>query len=292
MKSKKRVERITWGESADVMRLPTEREDGSEVVRVERRKGGQQHDSSHQAAVVRFHQMRLANILFPEHVIELTDFQSKREVWGEMQPRPPRFFSRYYPLPTESRQEMLATRELIRRAHSGLEDDESVKRAVSAHDLRMRERYPELTPTAKKLEAAGFKVPHPEMNFTIHNGKVVFYEAYFQGRQKTQEFSQINSSDMDLIEKEMLRQMGEKTREDARKLFIGVFKTLCQFFGRFRGDERMLGDHNRVLVSNLEAAHGGKYITHDEEKRLFNVVSHLEGAKTLEREGLYRHIRL
>ena len=122
--------------------------------------------------------MQLARMLFPGNVIRVTRLSAPRGKFGEIH-------SDHYPLAPQIKQEALEIRGKILGAHKRMElmdgDEKAaefhrVKSEVEEYDEKIRKKFPQVAQSARMLEAAGFSVPHPEVNFTIRDGKVVFYE--------------------------------------------------------------------------------------------------------------------
>jgi hypothetical protein len=182
-----RPQRIGWGESADVLRLPEPFGNGSEVVRITRRQGGTKlgrigFGIALAEGLNNFYSLKTANLVAPEHYIQVTGYEHERTVTDKKGekiniPRPFRMYSRYYPLPPDSAKEINAIKARLRDHYRGRVDEATMRREMSEFDRLMEERYPLLMPTAEKVRQLGFPPAHPQVNFTVHNGKILFYEA-------------------------------------------------------------------------------------------------------------------
>jgi len=290
-----KAKRIAWGESSDVFLLPKERAvKGGRVLRIERRIGGKPAAEVLRGVGIdarrtsdgfgRYHTMRLAQVLFPEHVIKMTALQSTQVSLGRTKQTAPRFYSKYYPLPKRISTEGKKVREMIRLAHLGKAGRKKVLAAVRAFDKLARKKFPELIPTATKLKKAGFLVPHPELNFTIHKGKIMFYEVRLREMEGFYD-PKITAAFIAKIE--------ELPRREARKLLAQGIRTICE--SEVYGARKRLSGDGWELVSGLVTrAMGKKAITAEEALKILRVFEKLVYKKNQRQdvERLLRSIRL
>jgi len=221
-----RPKRIAWGESADVLRLPKRlRRFGASVVRIERRYRGKQANISPESARSRYYPMKLAALLFPENVIELRGLQVSKKTPKGLVQIAPRYYSPYYPVPPKARKEISQMRDKIRLAHEGKVEWEKMEKEIDVFDSRMREMFPDLIPAARKIEAAGFIVPHPEINFTVRNGKIMFYEVELKtGGEKETRGGEMSKKPIDAAVS-MAKKM---QKEEARRFSADAIKLCCK----------------------------------------------------------------
>jgi len=230
-----KVKKIAWGESADVYLLPkTMAKKGGRVVRIERRYFGKKTKLGPKAGIIAFNEMRLAHLLFPKNVIKMTAVQVKH--LPLFQAFTPRYYSKHYPLPAKIKQEALHIKNLIKQAHKG--NATGVLAEVKAFDKKARAMFPDLVPTAKKMAKAGVVVPHPELNFTVHKGKIMFYEAEIDFRRG------IKEDLLRLLTNKAVSNAKKMTKKDARKFFVEFYKTLC---------ERSLAVNKNRISGNLSS---------------------------------------
>ena len=288
---KTRTKRIAWGESADVFLLPIEKAvKGGRVLRLERRMWGPLFSKRRAPAEIAkihadasYYAVKIARTLFPEHIIDMTAVQTTKKVGGKTKPTAPRYYSKYYPFPVESREEMHHIRERIRTAHRGKAKKSVVKAEVKAFDKKMRLRYPELIPTVKKIEAAGFFVPHPEMKFTVRRGKIVFYEV-----------------ELTSIEREKLRQVFTSllpiakamSKSKAKTMLAQTMRLMCERKLGF-ADKRLSGKLWANMNNAIQAFLDNKIITADEADFLSTLTARLAYAKSPgEARPLLRKLKL
>lgn len=234
----KRGRRIAWGESADVYLYPKGRFPfGVRVRRVERRSKGKKMDIPARSTYRTFFETKLAHLLFPENVINLVGLKPPKGG------RVPEYYSKYYPLPKKAGKDILRMRELIRLAHARKVPKEDVWEAVRKFDRKMRRMFPELIPTAKALEEAGFIVPHPEINFTLHNGKIMFFEVFAGKKVRVGSRGQgIQDRPRVILPMHLqrLEQIAKQIpREKARLLAAETIKGICKL--------NMAGDYSKSL---------------------------------------------
>ena len=221
MAKQPRMTRLAWGESADVFLLPKKRSMlGARVVRIEKRFRGMPWvwEITPNWGLVHYYRMKLANLLFPEHIISMRGVVTHKKTARGLQPTYPQWYSKYYALPQKARREIQGIQKRIQASHQGKAAFKEVKADVAAFDKSMRQRYPAIIETAKRMGEAGLVVPHPELNFTVHNGRIVFFEVELKP----------GSARFDKIFETVLLRAKSIPRENAKKLFLQVLRLVCE----------------------------------------------------------------
>ncbi len=267
------AKRIAWGESADVFLLPKSRaKRRGRVLRVERRAWGNKQKLDSFAGERHFAIMQLAKKFFPENLINITHFEFKHA---------PRYYSTYCPAPKGLEREFAQIRHTIRDAHAKKVSTEKAKAEILKFDQKMQKMFPELIQTAHKLELAGFRVPHPELNFTIKNGKIVFYEV---------ELRQLNFDILinDLSAEIIRRARTSKT--NAKQLGIETITTALPFVSNRVNPETYLlsGEANDAIQHTLTVMLGQKIIS-TEDQQVRNILRTL--TQGIPRKDLPAYIR-
>jgi len=245
------AKRLAWGESADVFLLPKSRaKRGGRVLRVERRIWGNKQKFDSFAGERHFTIMQLAKKFFPENVINLTHFEFKRA---------PRYYSTYSPAPKGLEGEFAQVRQTIRDAHAKKISTNKAREEVWKFDEKMRTLFPQLIPTAQKLERAGFRIPHPELNFTIKNGKIVFYEV---------ELRQLNFDSLIYDLSKEISKRAKTSKTNAKELAIETITTALPFVSSRVNPEKYLlsGEANDAIQHTLTEMLGQKVISTEDQK--------------------------
>ena len=213
----------------------------------------------------------------------MTAVQTTKKIGGKTKPTAPRYYSKYYPFPAESRDEMHHIRERIRTAHSGKAKKSVVKAEVKAFDKKMRLRYLKLIPTAKKIEAAGFFVPHPEMNFTVRRGKIVFYEV---------ELTSVKSDKLRQIFTSLLPIAKTLPKPKAKTLLTQTMRLMCERKLGF-ADTSLSGKIWDNMDNAITEFLKNKIITNDDAFLLLSFTRGLAGTKSPEEaRRLLRKLKL
>ncbi|MBI5554182.1 MAG: hypothetical protein HY917_05595, partial [Candidatus Diapherotrites archaeon] len=106
-----------------------------------------------------YHGLRLASLLFPGHFAEPKAFRE----------------SSLYTKPVADETNVL---EFKRKYYQEAYRKKRLKEFRMQEDEKIRERVPGLEPLARQMKEAGIEIPHPEVNFHIQNGKIVFFEIH------------------------------------------------------------------------------------------------------------------
>ncbi len=285
-KKKKRAKKLAWGESADVYLLPRGRVRlGARVVRIERRFRGELIKFSHKKGLCTYYCFRIARLLFPEHVINVRGLKPFGKKAGKLDATP-KYYSKYYPLPRKAKADIEHIRRRIEAAHKGKADWGKIKEEVKAFDKKMREIYPGLIPTAKKLEEAGFVVPHPELNFTVHKGKIMFFEIELKRGTEVDVWKPVLHRILSRVK--MMR------KPEARRLFINALKLICRYELVLSNEKRIRGDtasclHHAILFDFYDTG----ILRIEERNALARAIRDLPASRSKrEAERLFRMLSL
>lgn len=262
--------RIAWGESADVYLLPKKRARfGARVVRIERRFIGMPFKRlpEPKGALMHYFTMRLAHLLFPDNIINVRGvITHKRTPTGNLKPTFAEHYSPYYGLPKKARTEMLRIRKLIEGAYKGKFEDSFVRAELTRYDEKMRAMFPQLIETANRLAKAGFLVPHPEINFTVRNGKIVFFEA---------ELTEVSRKDFFPILETISERARQMPKQKARAILLQSLNMICRTELNWRAGVRIKGNTASSLQKTIFDFSDREIITKDEAMGLRSVISAL-----------------